>query len=339
MPRLTCSIFPLTEKLGFRIAVSLAMFILGFTFGTWSSRIPDIQQALSLSDAQLGLAIFAAPLGQLAAMPVSPWLIKHFTSRRLILASMILFPGLLIPVSLAPSFLTLCPFVFVFGFLNSLLNICNNTQAIAVERIYARSIMVKFHAFFAIGCMAGGFVGGLAASANLSPTEHFAIILAIGCLASLWAKGHLVMTDPARQGEDAEDAGKKKGIVWPSLFLITLGVVGFFSLACEGIMYNWNTVYFTNVLGQSGFDARIGYLAAMGAMVLGRWVADSVVNRFGPINVMRFSALLVVAGLLVFANMPGFGWAVLASILVGLGTSAVVPICYSLTGRSTRMSP
>ena len=60
----------------YRVSLLILFFMMGSVFGSWASRIPDIKRALSLSDGALGLALFAAPTGEFAAVAVAALLIN-----------------------------------------------------------------------------------------------------------------------------------------------------------------------------------------------------------------------------------------------------------------------
>lgn len=70
----------------YRVSLLILFFMMGSVFGSWASRIPDIKRALSLSDGALGLALFAAPTGEFAAVAVAALLIKRWGSQAVILA-------------------------------------------------------------------------------------------------------------------------------------------------------------------------------------------------------------------------------------------------------------
>lgn len=52
-----------------RFAVGTFFFLLGLCFSSWGSRIPALQQRLNLTETELGVILFALPLGQMTAMP------------------------------------------------------------------------------------------------------------------------------------------------------------------------------------------------------------------------------------------------------------------------------
>ena len=84
---------------------------------------------------------------------------------------------------------------------------------------------------------------------------------------------------------------------------------------------------------------RAGYLACMCAMVTGRLLADGLVNRFGVTPVLQLSGLCIAAGLSLALLWPDLLPATAGLALVGFGMASVVPLCYSLAGKSTRVPP
>ena len=71
------------ERRSARIAVSVLFFLQGFCFASWASRIPDIQLKLGLSEAALGLVLLGIPIGLLASLPFSGWLVTKLEAGKL----------------------------------------------------------------------------------------------------------------------------------------------------------------------------------------------------------------------------------------------------------------
>lgn len=87
---------------------------------------------------------------------------------------------------------------------------------------------------------------------------------------------------------------------------------------------------------------RAGYVAGMGAMTLGRFMADGFVTKYGPARVLKVCGGLILGGLWLAAALPYLIPATLGFLLVGFGISSSVPICYSIAGNwepSRRASP
>ncbi|WP_435525881.1 hypothetical protein [Chryseobacterium indoltheticum] len=74
-------------------------------------------------------------------------------------------------------------------------------------------------------------------------------------------------------------------------------------------------------------------LASMGAMTFGRFIADRFVNRYQASVVLRFCGILITSGLLLATIAPGLIISTFGFLLIGLGVSSIVSICYSAAGR------
>src|SRR5579859_5716957 len=138
-----------------RIATSVYFFIAGICFASWASRIPDIQARLHLNDAGLGSVLFALPVGLMASLPLSGWLVTKYGSKRMVLTGALFYPMVLCLLGLAGQTWELVTILFFFGLFGNLMNIAINTQAVGVEAMYGRSIMASFHGIWSLA----GFTG------------------------------------------------------------------------------------------------------------------------------------------------------------------------------------
>lgn len=323
-----------SPKIFYRTAVSSFFFVMGLIFASWASRIPDIKQSLGLNDAQLGGVLFAAPLGQVLSIALSAWLIERWGSRRVVILSMILFAASLVSLGLAPSTALLFAALLGFGFTDNMLNISLNSQAVGVETLYGRSIMAGFHGMWSLGGLLGGIVGAVLAPLGVAPLLHFSLIFALSLTALAALRGWTLPRE-VRLGRAKAKAAKVS--CRPDLYLILLGLIAFGSMATEGAMYDWSSVYFAQVVKPGEDMIRAGYVACMAAMVLGRLVADRLVGRYGAASVLQLSGACIAAGLALTLLCPRLVPATGGLALVGFGMASVVPLCYSLAGKSRKV--
>lgn len=341
------NLIPQSPKASYRIVVSVFFFVMGFTFATWASRIPDIKTALALNDAQLGSALFAAPLGQLPSMLLAGFLVNRFGSRIVLGVSLFLYTGALLFLGLAGSLPQLFGGLLLFGFAGNLYNNSVNTQAVGVEKLYARSIMTGLHGLWSLGGVAGAVLGGVLAAFAVSPCVHFIGVFILAVILMLFLIGKTLppalaagQVEP-RQKDDkrGNHSLRKKRFVKPDLLLILLGLVAFASMATEGTMYDWNSVYFANVVQAPVSLVRAGYITCMCAMVATRFLGDGLITRFGAIAVLRASGVLMCCGMLMLISFPQIVPAMIGSGLCGCGMASGVPIAFSMAGKSRLVSP
>lgn len=320
----------------YRLVLSLFFFAMGLIFASWATRIPDIQAALRLNDAELGTALFGAPLGQLPCLLAAGLLVNRFGSRKVLALGLFLYATALLGLGSAGAFWQLFLSLMFFGIGGNLFDIALNTQAVAVERLYGRSIMASLHGLWSLGGVAGGVLGALLAGFGVGPWPHFVAvsILAAGLYFGLRSK-----LLPDVKPEARRPGEKRPRLIRPDLLVLLLGVVAFGSMATEGTMYDWIAVYYTAVLQAPDELIRAGYIACMSCMVLGRFLADGLITRFGPVRVLQVSGLLMCAGLLLLILQSGLLFATLGAALTGFGMAAGIPICFSLAGKSRTIPP
>ena len=318
----------------YRIGVSTFYFIQGLSFATWASRIPDIKDVLHLSDGALGSILFALPLGQLAAMALSGFLVSRFGSRRILSIAACLYPAVLLLLGSVTTAWQLGLALLFFGICGTLSNISFNTQGVGVERLYRRSIMASFHGVWSMAGFAGGVVSTYMVAKHIPPFTHFCIIYAIAFLLMLFARKFMLPRD-AHSGRKE----KKKVFVKPDRYIVTLGIIAFACMICEGTMFDWSGIYFEKIVQAPKDMTRLGYVAFMFTMTAGRFTADYLVTRFGVHRILRMSGLFIITGMMFAILFPYVSTATLGFLIVGIGTSSVVPMAYSLAGRSKKMLP
>jgi MFS family permease len=318
----------------YRIAVSAFFFIMGFTFATWASRIPDIKTALHLSDAGLGTVLLGIPVGQMVAMFLSGYLVTKFGSKRTMIVSALLYPGCLLILGSVTQIWQLMTGLFLFGVFANLFNISVNTQAVGVERLYRRSIMASFHGLWSLAGFTGGLLSTLMVAENISPFTHFCIAFLVTMVLLITARRTVLPRDTHQKQDE-----KTPLFVKPDRYIIKLGLIAFASMICEGTMFDWSGVYFQKIVEAPQEFTRLGYVAFMSTMAGGRLAADWFVTRYGVRRILGISGLFIVSGMLLAVGFPQLVPATLGFLLVGIGVSSVVPLIYSLAGKSETMSP
>ncbi len=319
-----------TDLVRKRIAVAAYYFVPGVIFASWASRIPDVKHMLHLSNGQLGTVLFAIPIGQLLMMAFSGILVSKFGSKKMVLLAEVLYALVLFAIGCSDSTFHLIMGLVGFGMMANLMNIATNTQACLVEKMYGKNIMSSFHGLWSLGGFAGGIIGAVFANTVLPITVHFGAILVTSLL--ILAIGFRFLVNDELAKAEEEDVPKFSfKTIDPVLFL--LGLMGFAGMFCEGTVYDWSSVYFSSVVKPDEAFIRAGYVAGMGAMTLGRFLADGFVTKYGPSRVLKTCGGLIVGGLWMAAAFPYLIPATLGFLLVGFGISSSVPICYSIAGK------
>jgi Major Facilitator Superfamily len=315
-----------------RAGVATVFFLNGFGYGSWVPRIAEIKAQLSLSEGQLGLALFMAAVGALIAMPLAGAAAHRYGSRAATAVTVAGY-GLSLPgLALAPGLAGLGLALLIAGAASGALDVSMNAQGVAVEKRYWRPIMSSLHGMFSLGGMAGAAATGAIAGAGVPLLPHFAgiaaLVVAVGVVASA------PMLPPS-----AEAGAEGPGFARPSLAILLPGIVALTALLSEGAMADWSAVYLSASLGAGTTMAAAAFAAFSMMMAAGRFTGDHLVARLGGDVVVRMGGALAAAGLGLSLAIGNPVVAVVGFGLVGAGLSCVFPVVLSSAARTPDLPP
>lgn len=315
-----------------RVAVAAFFFVSGFSFASWASRIPAIQQRLHLNNAELGSTLFALPLGLMFTIPLTSYLLGRFSSRYILLIGSVLFSMLLCVLGFVTNTWQFVVVLFLFGCSRNLMNISVNTQSVGVQALYPRSIIASFHGVWSAAGFLAASLGSFMITNDVIPARHFLIVGLITFII-------MAITYPNTLRNDVKlDKNNKRPVfALPDKTLIKLGVVAFCCMAAEGTMYDWSGIYFQKAVFAPKALINMGYVAFMLTMSIGRFSGDWLVNRIGVKKVMQISGCLIAGGLLIAVLFPFIIPSTLGFLLAGLGVSCVIPLVMGLAGKNSTM--
>jgi MFS family permease len=304
-----------------RVAVGAVFLTNGAVFANLLPRYPELKAALGLSNAELGTAVAAFPLGALLAGLTASALVRRYRSSRVASYGMVVVAVGILLAGLAPNAVLLAAALFVAGACDAVVDVAQNAHALRVQRRYGRSILNSFHATWSAGAVLGGLMGSGAAALALPVPVHLGISAAVFVVVALVAYRFL-LPGP----EDAERTVPSGGFRWGRAgpILLVLGVIAAAGALIEDSGASWGAVYLTG-LGAAAGVAGLGFVALQALEFLGRLVGDRVVDRFGQRATARGGAVIVVLGMglaLAFPSVPltivGFG-------LAGFGVATLIP--------------
>jgi MFS family permease len=313
-----------------RVAVTAVFFLNGIVFASWYSRLPTIQEQLDLGPGTLGLALIGAPVGLLAAQPLTGALAATIGSRRLVAAAPLMLAAAVAP-ALAVDAPTLALGTFIAGAANGVLDVSMNVEGLAVERLSGKRIFNSLHAWFSFGALGGAALGGLAAAAGLDPLPHIAIVVGVGAVAAALASRGL---PPA----EAEPRAEGPRFARPSRRLAALGAIAFCALLAEGAVFDWSGIFIRREIGAAIGLASAGLAAFNLAMGFGRLTADGAAERLGSPRLGRAGALLAAAGLGMALLLGSAAGAIVGFAVMGLGLASVFPLALRAAGYDPAIS-
>lgn len=315
-----------------RTAVAIYFFCCGCIFATWAARIPSIKENFHFNEAELGAVLFMLPFGSLVALPFAGWSISKLGSRFMTFMAAIIYPTLLILIGYSNTPFVLSFLLFFFGFFGDVLNIAMNTQAIFVqEEMYGRPMLSFFHAMWSVGALTGAAAGGFLMKAGFTTLNHFWIIAAFTFTLAVIFLSYLVPREKFKQQT-------QKLFAWPDKTLWLLGAICFCCALCEGAMADWSSLYYKQVINDLQKVSTTGYTSFALMMALGRLIGDRLTERLGYKGILMMDSLLVAGGLALAIFLPSAATVIIGFGMVGFGVATIIPIVYSLSGRSKTMT-
>ena len=315
-----------------RIAVAYVFFANGAGLATWVPHIPMVQSKLGLGPSVLGLALLGMAVGALVGIPLSGRATARFGSRTVVRASALLFFAALPLPILAPTLGHLVAALFVLGAGNGALDVSMNAQAAAIERRWPRPIMSSFHGMWSLGGLAGAGVAALALGTDMPPLHHVASAALV--LGATTAVALVPLLPPA-----ADARSDDRRFARPTRAVVALGVVAFLALLSEGAMWDWIAVYLRNTLGTTSATAALGYAAFSCTMAAGRFLGDTLVDRFGDERIVRHCTSIAAVGLGAALLLGHPAAAIAGFATVGFGIANLIPIVFRAASTLPGVAP
>jgi len=206
-----------------------------------------------------------------------------------------------------------------------------NTQAVAVQGLYAKSIMATFHGIWSLAGFAGAAFGLLMVYFNVATSWHFLFVSIALAALTLYFINDTLYQKPVPQP-------RRPVFSLPDKYLLKFSLICFACMACENTMYDWSALYFQKEVHAGKTTATAAFVLYLVAMTTGRFFGDKLVTRLGIKTVLKFSGAFIFCGLMLAVALPYLAVAAFGFILVGFGVSCVVPMVFSLAGKSKSMS-
>lgn len=309
--------------------IVIVFFLHALAQGGMFSRIPDMQLALGLNEAQLGLALLGQPAGAIVSFLFASQVVERFGTRVIILTTIPLLGLVLVGIALAPSLVVMWLGFAVFGAVFAFSNVSINVEADRVEAASGRRLMNTCHGIWSIGLLTASLIGTAMRGANIAPALHFALVLGpvlVGIALFAWP----MQAAPARP-HSATVKGFRIALPTPMTLLLLGYAIG--ASLLEGGLRNWSVIFMRDSFVAPDWIDTLTLPAFMTAQSIGRLLADRAVHRWGPVALARGLTVVALVGLLLVVLSPNLIVALCGFTLIGFGVCVSFPLSASAAAR------
>lgn len=320
-----------------RIAVHLLFAVFGVCISTWAVHIPTVQQRTGVSAGTLGTLLLLLGAGALSGMQFCGPLINRWGAARIaFIGALGMSLTLALPLN-APTAPLLAGSLFVFGVATGITDVAMNARAVTVEQEVGRPIMSAFHAVFSVGSVVGSLVGAATLATGWGMPSTAAVMCGSCVLAMIVVTPNLLAAKVDSTASVAEPAAPvKPGQSEPPSKrrrLVLLGALAFLLLLTEGSAMDWSSLHAQEHLGVSKAFGALAFAAFVTAMTVGRFTADRITARKGPVWVVRYGGAVAAIGLAIVVASPTLPVTMVGWVVFGLGLSGTLPQVFSAAGN------
>jgi MFS family permease len=263
------------------------------------------------------------------SMPFAGYFTNRFKMRSLLLSAAVAYSILLLCLGYASAAWQVSVVLFLFGVSRTFFNVSVNTCSIVLQQQFKRSIVTSFHGIWSLAALLGALLSMILIGWDVSMENHFLMVSIFSVIA--------VFVFNASIPETGKGQPKKKLFSAANKGLLQLGFIAAGSMFCEGMMSDWSGIYFSKVGGVTGQFYVLGYASYLTTMVLGRFLGDWFLGKYGEMTMVRASAILLGMGFLLAVVLPDPILIVIGFLLVGLGVSCFVPMIFLLASKNAEV--
>jgi MFS family permease len=310
------------------MATRLLFFIMAFFVGLWTLRIPTIKDQINTDYLGIGLVMTTFAIGSIIAMIFANNVIKMSSTRTVLLYTSLLQAVLWLPTPFITSLQTFMIFSFIFGLCYGSFEISCNLYASNLEKREKKSMMSGFHAFWSLGVLSGSIVTSMFLEWDISFLNNVIVYVLILLPFNIFIVFRLRI-------DQIENDENKKNIffIWP-LIIFILALISMVNALTEGSVDAWGALYMRDFIQVDGFLIGLATVSFNICMVIGRLSGDWIRDRIGVYNFFCLLFLTSIISLFILYSFDTIFAATCGFALLGFGTSAIIPIAYSLAGKT-----
>ena len=296
-----------------RNSLWVCFLLLGMVSMGWVPRIPEIKDAIGLSNGAFGFVLIGSTFGSITGAQLAGRMIHTFGSQRTIFVGVFIMPAGLAGMALSTNAVALFLTLYTMGLGYALIDMCYNFQGTVVEKFLGRRHMSSFHAMWSTGAFVTTVIGG-AITRHVSPRANLLAIAGVSVVAYLIAAKFLL--PPNMDGHKGEDEHEAKiplfGKSVMPLWLLGVGLLA--SLVGEGAASDWGAILLRDEMGYEKGVYASAFASFALAMIVSRFLGDRALDHFGPARLVKLGGYF-----------GGTIWGIAMAIAIPMSDSYPIP--------------
>lgn len=321
-----------TTPQGWRNALFVVFTINGLGFSTWLARVPAIRDGLDISTSEVAALLFTGALGAVSGLVFSSHIIAWIGQRNTILFFGLLglagLAGIGIGSSWVSSYALTVVAIIMAGAGNGIADVAMNVEGAAVERVLSRNIMPWFHAFWSLGTVAGAGLSALMSFLGIGIAPH-TLVMAVIMAPVLWFVSRVLSEDTGSRDQDGIEEKSTLADrlrVWKEPRTLAIGVIALGMAFAEGSANDWLALAIVDGRDQTNAIGALWFGFFTVGMMAGRIGGVYVLDTFGRVPVLQWSAAMAIAGLALVILIEQPAWSAVGALMWGLGSSLGFPV-------------
>jgi fucose permease len=218
---------------------------------------------------------------------------------------------------------------FLFGFFRTIFDVAANMISAGIEQRTGTKVLARSHGFWSVGLLFGSLYSGFLAERAVTPFAQqmaAAIFVFLACGIVHW-----ITSGETAPASAPQPGARRSAYVMPDRAIVLICIMVFGLCIVEGAVYDWGIFFLREHLGADPQTAGILYATFTVGMGLTRLAGDKLREAFGPVALVRASAIAVIIGILLLVTTSSLVQAGLALFLIGCGVALAFPLAVSTT--------
>ncbi|SDU41567.1 MFS transporter [Jiangella alkaliphila] len=323
-----------------RNAVAMVFALNGLAIASWMGRIPEVRDLLGLTPGEIGRVLLALAAGSLVALPTSGLVVSRIGAARTVAGGSVLVALGLTLAGMGADTLGAVPAVaaglVLIGYGSGSWDVAMNVEGAAVERLLGRTVMPRFHAAFSLGTVAGAGLGAGASAVGVPVVVHLTVVSVAAMVVALVATRSFLPRTAEVEDDGTPVERVSVLVAWREPRTLVIGLMVMCAALIEGIANDWLALGLVDGYEVSNAVGAVGFAVFLAAMTVGRTAGTQLVDRFGRLPVLRTSAVLATAGVLLVVFGGSLPVALIGTVVWGFGAALGFPLGMSAASDDPR---